>query len=298
MNEHPETETLSAYLDGELDGRARSEIERHLQSCAACSAARTGLASAARSVASLGPAYLTVDEHRELRQAILKSRRSTAAKRFGLPQWALAGSLVLVAITVLAFSFLQPGARSPEHNASTQADAGSGFAGGQNFAFKSGDEVDRTVAALPEVRGSSAPGEDSAVSGDYAGAGNSAESAPEAPAKASAPSPEAAGGSGSAPQVMARRDEDAGPFAGDAADECLARIAATQSYPMRALFAGPASFEGRPAWLMVYAWGPDLTEPGPAKQWQAWVVDPDDCRNLSDGELEARALYRSFSPSE
>jgi hypothetical protein len=302
MKEHLETESLSAYLDGELDDRELSGVEEHLRSCSVCSAAREALASAAKAVAALGPVQMTVDEHRALRQAVLKSRPSPAARRFGLPQWALAGSLVLVAVTALAFAFLRPGGQSSEDNASTQAEAPTGVSGSPNFAFSSGDDVDRTVAALPEVTGvfPRTAGEDSLAADTDAGARNSAESAPEAPpSKAVVPSPGSAAGSAApGPQIMARTDGQTGPFNSDAADECLARVAATQDYPMQVLFAGEASFEGRPAWLLVYSWGPNMTEPGAAKQWQSWIVDPEDCANLSGDELEDRALYRSFSPTD
>src|SRR5687767_9345740 len=35
---HPHKETLSAYVDGELDAASRAQVERHLRTCGACSA--------------------------------------------------------------------------------------------------------------------------------------------------------------------------------------------------------------------------------------------------------------------
>ena len=44
---------LVAYLDGELQDSIRSDVEAHLESCAACRAERENLASTLRSLESL-----------------------------------------------------------------------------------------------------------------------------------------------------------------------------------------------------------------------------------------------------
>jgi anti-sigma factor RsiW len=44
---------LVAHLDGELQDSIRSEVEAHLESCAACRAEREALASTLKSVESL-----------------------------------------------------------------------------------------------------------------------------------------------------------------------------------------------------------------------------------------------------
>jgi cell division septation protein DedD len=299
MKEHLETESLSAYLDGELDDRELSRVEQHLQSCAVCSAARAGLASAAKAIASLGPVTTTVDEHRALRQTVLKSRPSPATRRFGFPQWALAGSMVLIAVSALALSFLRDGDRSRENEALTEAGMPSDSSA-PNFSFDEPADVDRTVESLPEVAGpmrSSAP---RSLARDEGG-DSSAPSAAQAPAnpdpgqtvyqpppvKAMIPPPgEGEGGIMAAP----------GPFSPEAGDECMRRVAATQPYEMVPLRVEEASYQGRPAWLLVYGWGPNVDAGLPPDRWQTWLVDPDDCKNYSGAELEAKALYRSFSP--
>lgn len=309
MKTHLEPEWLSAYLDGELDGNEKAAVELHLGSCADCSAVRARLASAMVSVAALGPVTMTADEHRVLRQTILNSRpAASGARRFSFPQFALAGGLVVVAFTALAFSFLRPGERGASQDALSEAAAPSSSVPG--FKFESGEEVDRTVAALPEVTAGVRQyraGDASRRDTDrervevFTGPGNAA---PEAPGPAAgAPVPTvggstAAGGSGSTDKETATAQDSASTlFSPQAADECLGKVVGTQSYPMIPLVAREASFEGRPAWLLVFAWSPDASGDEPLDQWQSWVVDPVDCRDFSGAELAARAVYRSYSPA-
>lgn len=301
MKEHLENESLSAYLDGELDAREQSRVERHLETCAVCSAARAGLASAAKSVSSLGPVSMTVDEHRALRQAVLRSRPSPAAKRFGFSQWALAGTMVLVAVFALAISFLRDGGPARQEDAVNEAGAPADSSA-PIFNFDQPADVDRTVQALPEIAGpkrSSAQPDQAARDLD-AGANTSGAPVPARanpgsaqtleqppPLKAMVPPEEADGDGG----IMAAP----GPFTPEAGDECARRVAATQSYRMVPLRVEEASYQDRPAWFLVYGWGPEVDAGLPADRWQAWLVDPNDCISFSGAELEAKALYRSFS---
>ena len=85
-------------------------------------------------------------------------------------------------------------------------------------------------------------------------------------------------------------------FTTQAADACLGGRG-TQSYPMVPLLAREASFQGRPAWLLVFAWSPDAAGQDRLDRWQSWLVDPTDCQNLSGAVLEAAALYRGYSPA-
>ena len=88
------------------------------------------------------------------------------------------------------------------------------------------------------------------------------------------------------------------PFAPQAGDECLSRVAATQGYAMVPLLAEEALYQDRPAWLLVYGWGPKVNAGEPADRWQSWLVEPDVCRNSSGAQLEERALYRSYSGAQ
>lgn len=313
MKKHLEPESLSTYLDGELGGNEKTAVEQHLGSCADCSALRARLASAMGSVAALGPVTMTADEHRVLRQTILKSRpAASGARRFSFPQFALAGGLVIVAFTALAFSFLRPGERGTSQDAPSEAAAPTLSA--PSFKFESGDEVDRTVAALPEVtagvsqyRAGDARRRDTDTNRVevFAGpdaAGGATQGAPAPMARAENDSggnagPEAPVSAGTDEETATAQDGAPTLFSAQAADECLGKVVSTQSYPMIPLVAREASYEGRPAWLLVFAWSPNASGDEPLDRWQTWLVDPVDCRDFSGAELAAGALYRSYSPA-
>ncbi len=317
--DHPELESLSAYLDGELGSRERGKVEEHLMSCPACSAIRAKLAAAAERLAALPALEMTADEHRALRQAALKARpdRPSPWTRRYL-QWAVAGGLVLVAMTAVGFGFLRVGS-SDGAGSESLTEPAAPTAGQPAFDFTSGAQVDRTVASLPEVaagvnryRPEDAPaatGGDSGSgkAGDYGGSssGSDQEGARQHPAPAMA-EPDGAGpsgGGGAEGDVRTEARDDRAPkaaaplrpFSNDAADSCLERVTRTQSYPMVPLLARQATYQGTPAWLLVFAWSPEPEVGKTLDRWQTWLVTPQDCQNLTGPELEARALYRSFS---
>lgn len=311
MREHLAPESLSAYLDGELDERDQAKVDQHLGTCADCAGALSKLSAAMGSVASLGPVTMSADEHRALRQAVLNSRPTRSGFRLGIPQWAMAGGLVLVTVTALAITFLRPGGDSGQQEALTEAAAPE--AGGPVFNFSTGEEVDRTVADLPEVTdglnryragdAATARGEDgdpAATADSYAGS-TTADSGGPAPLARSAPdlanaSPESEQGNPDGDAAgSATEKASTGRFTDAAGGACLTRVAGTQTYPMVPLLAREASFQGRAAWLLVYAWSPEDSGGAALDQWQSWLVDPTDCRVFSGNELAGRALYRSFS---
>lgn len=310
-NDHLEPESISAFLDGELDAGTRSAVERHLQGCPECSATRSRLAAVSGQVASLPQVWLTADEHRDLRQAVLASRRARRvpwSARY--LQWAAAGGLVLVALVAISLGFLR-GTDSGGDAASealTEAAAPTGPA----FDFSSGAEVDRTVASLPEVaaglnryRPEDAPARRSVTSGAGSGRGSAGAAsddttlqapaaqprpaAEEDSANSGAPAPQA-----QAPELFAGADQAPG-FSNEAADACLQRVASTQTYPMVGLLAREATFQGAPVWLLVFAYSSDPEVGEPMDRWQTWIVPPAECRDLSGESLEDAALYRSLN---
>jgi hypothetical protein len=306
MMQHLEPESLSAYLDGELDPRERSVVEQHLQACAECSAVRSRLEAVTGQLAQLPPIRVTVDEHRTLRQAVLNAGPAGARRRgLGWLQWSLAGGLVLVAVTVLSLSYFGNGGASGDGEAVTEA----GAPAASGFNFTNRNQVDETVAALPEVlaglgrykaedaRSSArnslqAPGQGP---GTALGRSDTPEAAEQFSAPAPAVAPDAAGRSAQDDLTMLQDNESSFTFSNAAADDCLGRVAATQDYPMVPLLARQATFEGRQAWLLVFAWTAESDPNAPLDRSQTWLVTPEDCRSFTGPQLQSKVLYRSFS---
>ncbi len=78
MTPHADTEILSAYLDGEVPASERARLERHLASCAECSARKSALEGVIRSVRGLPPVTATEAEHVAMRRAVLEAARGRA----------------------------------------------------------------------------------------------------------------------------------------------------------------------------------------------------------------------------
>lgn len=313
MKQHLEPESLSAYLDGELEPREQSEVEQHLRTCRECSATRQKLEMVTGRVAALPPVRVTVDEHRALRQAVLNARPAAGRRRgMGWLQWSMAGGVALLVVAVVGVSFLRNGGSDGAGEALTEAAAPAA----PGFNFTDGGEVEETVAKLPEVsaglgryrasdaRNAAAPEALKAPAGGSATgmARTDAVSPPQeqaapAPAGAGAPNAgvDAGGGVGQDDLTALPDNESSFTFSNVAADACLARVAATQPYPMIPLLARQASFEGRQAWLLVFAWTAEPDPDAPLDRSQTWLVTPQDCQNLSGADLESKALYRSFS---
>lgn len=307
--QHLDPEFLSAYLDGELDPRERSLAEQHLHTCAECSVMHGKLASVAGQVAALPPLRITVDEHRRLRQAVLNARPATSrAGGLGWVRWALAGGLVLAAVAVFSISFLGNGDPERGEEALTEAAAPSSA----GFNFTSRDQVDETVAALPEVLAGLGRyrAEDAATAARNSAKAPASQPAPmarsdtpggaeqfSAPALAPTPppAPESAAGAAQDDLTMLEDNESSFIFSNAAADFCLERVAATQHYPMVPLLARQATFEGTQAWLLVFAWTAESDPNAPLDRSQTWLVTPEDCSNFGGPELESKVLYRSFS---
>ena len=312
--DHLELESLSAYLDGELDAHERSAVEEHLLACGECSATHSRLSTAAGRVSTLPRVEMTADEHRELRQAILRSRKPRVAWwRKGFLQWAAAGSLVVIAVTAIGLGFLREGDRGTAGSDGVTEAAAPPRP--PDFDFGSGREVDDTVTSLPEVASAAGapfrPEDDakervrSQMMARTDAEGSGAAGPP--PEAAAAPPPESAqdvdpyAGNGQAmDRALGGREENSaaatsGLFSEEAGRACARRVGSTQAYPMVPLLVREATYQGTPAWLLVFAWSAQPVAGQPLDQLQSWLVTPQDCVQFRGPELESRALYRSFS---
>jgi hypothetical protein len=300
MNDHLDVETISAYLDQELGGAEIRLAEAHLAGCARCASQMGSLQEAASALAGVPRVEITPDEHRALRQAVLSSRSSSAARWPLLSPrrvWAVAGALSVVLIAVVGFAALRPSNNQMLDRAAAPESAP------QTLDFTSGDQVQAAVAALPEVSGRTERKGGEAFerrATDSTEGATSEAPAPAAPltAQGSQPPEEAAGG-GEGSDAAVNRDSaarsagDALDFSAQAADRCLDKVADAGPGELVPLTAREAKFQGRPAWLLVYSSAPVDNRSAPPDRVEVWLVTPGDCLTYSGASLLGRALYHS-----
>src|SRR5437660_8141806 len=99
MSTHPDPEQLSAYVDGELTGDERDDLEQHLTGCSDCSATLRALRATLADMRALPAPVPSEQEAWALRAAIAKARKRPATR---YQRWAIAaGSVAAVAIAVV-----------------------------------------------------------------------------------------------------------------------------------------------------------------------------------------------------
>lgn len=297
MGQHPSNESISAYLD-QAPGSNRLEIEAHLAACNECSQSKLRLETISASMRRLGDVSLTPQEHRRLRVALLEG----SSKRAG---WfssyrILAGGLAACLIGVAGFLALAQQRR----NAPTSA-SGPRFQAA-SFDFSSDQDIRRVVESQPEVKSAAgkyrasdaagspakavqAPQIGSAPSGDGSSSGRTATQQDQAAPQAES----AARDNASSPSLSSAAPEAL--FTAPAGRECLTKVRQTQPYPLVPLLAHQAAYQGRPAWLLAYAWTPSRDQGAKLDKIQVWLIGPQDCATRSGDDLINRALHYSSS---
>jgi len=145
---HPNDAAITDYIDGTLDVRERAEIDRHLESCAACRRLVEDFREIKGVAASLDLREPPVRSWTRLERAIKLEERPTVARRS--PAWAqprhlawLAAAAALVLTTVVGLKFMPNGARRASPAAGNSAappaaaEAGSANAVSANAAAQS-----------------------------------------------------------------------------------------------------------------------------------------------------------------
>lgn len=80
MSTHPDPEQLSAYVDGELTGTIRDDLEQHLTGCSDCSATVRALRATLADLRALPAPVPSEQESWALRAAIAKARKGPAER--------------------------------------------------------------------------------------------------------------------------------------------------------------------------------------------------------------------------
>ena len=101
MSTHPHPEQLSAYIDGELTGTDRDDLEQHLTGCSDCSATLRAMRATVADLRALPSPVPSEQESWALRAAITKARKRPARLyRFGIAASGVAA--VTIAVIVLS----------------------------------------------------------------------------------------------------------------------------------------------------------------------------------------------------
>jgi len=149
MSTHPDPEQLSAYIDGELTGDERDDLEQHLTGCSDCSATLRALRATVADMRALPAPVPSEQESWALRAAITKARKRPATR---YQRWAVAaGSVAAVAIAIVAVTTVGHNkAGTVEHTRaalSPQAAAG----GGSAASLIEIDPTNYTSASAPQL---------------------------------------------------------------------------------------------------------------------------------------------------
>jgi len=260
MTPHADTETLSAYLDGEIPPPERARLERHLASCAECSARRSALEGVIRSVRALPPVTSTEAEHLAMRRAVLEAApgrapflpsrsrsRPELERELGRaptrgPAWKLFAATAAVA-AVLAGIVGVVVVRGAGPNATTKASAPAPSASPPGPALANDAEVRAYVQSRPEVR--------TFLGQPQAAAGAASPGAP-APAPAHVPSVfgQLTGPTPTAPTTRAAPNSDGAlaPPSPPTLGSC-ARAAVLEGAAL--LDATAVTYQGTPAWVIA-----------------------------------------------
>lgn len=131
MTRHAELAELSSYLDGELPGGRRRELEEHVRSCARCRDRLTGLERTVARLQDVGrespPNELAGRVHHRLALEHHRPSRLQAIEQW-LAQWRpapalIAGAAVVVALAAIVQIYISGGAAMGERDTATDTPA-------------------------------------------------------------------------------------------------------------------------------------------------------------------------------
>jgi len=101
MSTHPDPEMLSAYVDGQLDGAERDDLEQHLTGCSDCSSTVRAIRATLADMRALPAPVPSEQDSWRVRAAITKARKRPA-QRYRL--WVASASVAAAVIAVVVIT--------------------------------------------------------------------------------------------------------------------------------------------------------------------------------------------------
>jgi hypothetical protein len=264
MTPHADAETLSAYLDGEVPSSERAGLERHLASCAECSARKSALEGVIRSVGELPPVTATGAEYLAIRRAVLEASSGRAPSGLGAERgrgpgrsraWRLFAATAAVAAAlggIVTIVVVRGAGPSPTTTASAPAPSPApavptlaNDADVRSYA-QSQAQV-RTFLGQPQVAAGAPAAPQTAASGSARVPSAFGELAPTTPTAPTAPTTK------SAPNADRALPSQSPPTLGSCTRAAVPAGAAL-------LDATPVIYQGTPAWVIAYGTPPASTE--------------------------------------
>lgn len=248
---HETIESLSAYLDDEIDAPARSAVEAHLRDCSECRGRVETLRRASAALSHLPEITPTPDESRALRLGVreaLPSGRRWLRAPAGL---ALAGGLGLVLAAFVAFAVFFGGGQRQQLDGSNK-EAAPALGGLESGDLSSEDQIVAMVRSDPEVA-------EKRRAYTVADVGRSQEKVLRQYA------------------YTGESGERLGAAESDSAGErtlgfCLEAILRSQRAPTMPVSAAPVTYQGEPAYLLVYVYTDSNADDARLDKVQVWVV--------------------------
>ena len=265
-HEHQDIETLSAYLDGELNAAETTRVEEHLSACAECTDRRESLRSAALAVSRLESLAPSPDESRETRQAVLQAAARkpsiwlTPARLAGA-----VGALVLLGAGVLGLSVMNDesgGRGSPGAGRETASETA--MAPMTEHNFNTPQEILALVEADPAVV-------EGASMYEVADVGARQLSALE---RTTVAGEEAEAG------MSPQGDEDAVTPVHTPLWGCQRKVLQSKPYPTMPITARPAVYKGEKAWMLIFAFSYSQEETEALDRIRVQLVRRTDCHLL------------------
>lgn len=119
MTTHPESQQLSALLDGELTERERIAVEAHVAACRACAHTLDALRATLSDLATLSDPRLDEQAGWSIRAAIA-AERAPAPRRSRVPSW-IAGGVAASVVALLGALVVTQRGSSPQSGAGSAA---------------------------------------------------------------------------------------------------------------------------------------------------------------------------------